>query len=49
MPTIGGHDSTPESRVTGSLHPIIAARRAGGRAADAEALEARADVLLHAN
>jgi tetratricopeptide (TPR) repeat protein len=49
MPNIGGHDSTPESRVTGSFHPIIAALRAGGRAADAEALEARADVLLHAN
>ncbi len=49
MPNIGGHDSTHESRVAGSFHPIIAALRAGGRAADADALEARADVLLHAN
>lgn len=49
MPNIGGHDSTPESRIAGSFHPIIAALRAGGRAADADALEARADVLLHAN
>ena len=49
MPHIGGHEATPESRVMGSFHPIIAALRAGGRVADAEALEARADVLLHAN
>ncbi len=49
MPSIGGADATSESRVIGSFHPIIAALRAGGRAADADALEERADVLLHAN
>lgn len=49
MPNIGGPNATPDSRVSSAFEPIIAALRAGGRTADADALAERADVLLHAN